>query len=235
MLATTTTPTTPSMDTPTTSSNPPRGALIVIEGVDRSGKTTQCQKLIESLHSHSHPCKLVKFPNRTTPTGLLIHSYLQSTTHMDDRTIHQLFAVNRSEAMQTLQQDLEKGLTVVVDRYAYSGVAYTAAKENPLLPLEWCKAQDSGILKPDLVLFLDVPPEDARGREAYGEERYEKLEFQQRVRRVFLEDMRGEGCVWEVLDARQSIEALAEQVLSHAQKAIARSRTEPLGTLWPLS
>lgn len=46
------------------SSNTQRGHLIVVEGLDRSGKTTQCQKLCESIQAHGHQVKYVKFPGK---------------------------------------------------------------------------------------------------------------------------------------------------------------------------
>ncbi len=77
---------------------------------------------------------------------------------------------------------LNEGVNIVMDRYAYSGVAYSAAKG---LDLDWCKAPDHGLPEPDIVLFVDLPPEVAAARAGYGEERYEPLEFQVKVRKMF--------------------------------------------------
>lgn len=77
-----------------------------------------------------------------------------------------------------MEEKLSKGITLILDRYAYSGVAYSSAKG---LDLDWCKAPDHGLLKPDLVLFLDVPVEGSAQRDGYGEERYEQLELQKKV------------------------------------------------------
>ena len=62
---------------------------------------------------------------------------------------------------------------------AFSGIAYTGAKG---LDLDWCAAPDAGLPAPDLVLYLEVPVEVAEQRGEYGEERYEKREFQAKVR-----------------------------------------------------
>ena len=83
---------------------------------------------------------------------------------------------------KSIQMALDSGTWVVVDRYAYSGVAFSAAKG---LDLNWCKAPDAGLPKPDLVFFLDVAPELASSRKDYGSERYEKVEFQKKVYSVF--------------------------------------------------
>jgi dTMP kinase len=92
-----------------------RGAFIVIEGLDRSGKTTQTQRLSEYLGKTSK-VKLIKFPgnysnrvvrrmasdviflDRTTPIGKMIHAYLCSQAELDDRAIHLLFSANRWES-----------------------------------------------------------------------------------------------------------------------------------------
>ncbi|KAJ3055139.1 hypothetical protein HK097_011376 [Rhizophlyctis rosea] len=88
-----------------------------------------------------------------------------------------------------MKQILESGTTLVVDRYAYSGAAYSAAKG---LDLDWCKSPDVGLLIPDLVIYLDLVPSEAATRGDYGAERYEKVEFQEKVRNTFkkLEDNR---------------------------------------------
>ena len=86
-----------------------RGAFIVLEGLDRSGKTTQTAKLVEKIESLGKPCKLIKFPglslpcarlnaDRTTTIGKMIDSYLRSAEDLDDRVIHLLFSANRWEA-----------------------------------------------------------------------------------------------------------------------------------------
>lgn len=77
-----------------------------------------------------------------------------------------------------LLRKLAAGTTLVVDRYAYSGVAFTAAKGAPGLDRAWCQAPDVGLPAPDAVFFLDLSVEAAAARGGYGEERYEKAEFQ---------------------------------------------------------
>lgn len=87
-------------------------------------------------------------------------------------------------ARKAIEAQLKAGTTLIVDRYAYSGVAFSSAKG---LDLEWCKNPDRGLLQPDLVLFLDLPIEEAQKRGGFGDERYETLELQTKVRSKFLE------------------------------------------------
>jgi dTMP kinase len=180
------------MPSPSSSFKPTtkRGAFVLLEGIDRCGKTTQCTKLVERLLSIGITATLMRFPDRTTSTGMIINNYLtQSQNQLDDHAIHLLFSANRWESASTLVQHLQNGTTVVCDRYVYSGVAFSASKikavsslssevdtntnmnstteEIPLLDLEWCKAPDRGLPAPDCVLFLDVSPDVAEQRGGY--------------------------------------------------------------------
>ena len=105
-----------------------RGALIVFEGCDRVGKTTQIQKLADSL-CKDRPVKVFKFPDRSTLIGKLIDEFLQKKKTLDDHVVHLLFSANRWECIEEIKKQVEAGTTVLVDRYAYSGVAYSSAKE----------------------------------------------------------------------------------------------------------
>jgi dTMP kinase len=70
-----------------------RGAFIVVEGLDRAGKSTQVAGLAKALNARS-----IKFPDRTTPIGKMIDNYLAQKSDMEDRAIHLLFSANRWEA-----------------------------------------------------------------------------------------------------------------------------------------
>ncbi|XP_066182211.1 thymidylate kinase isoform X4 [Sylvia atricapilla] len=105
-----------------------RGALIALEGVDRAGKSTQGRRLVEALREAGHRADLLRFPDRTTEIGQLISSYLGREKNLEDHTIHLLFSANRWEHVPMMKEKLHQGITVVVDRYAFSGVAFTSAK-----------------------------------------------------------------------------------------------------------
>ena len=107
-----------------------RGAFILFEGVDRCGKTTQCKRLTASLTETLGAGKVefMRFPDRTTSIGATINAYLTNAAELDDRAIHLLFAANRWEAATRIRSLIADGVTVVCDRYSYSGVAFTSAK-----------------------------------------------------------------------------------------------------------
>lgn len=159
-----------------------RGKFIVLEGIDRSGKSTQARLLAQSLKTARIPCLYIAFPVRDTAVGRLLDAYLRRENELDPRVAHLLFSANRWEMAQNIELALAEGKHVIADRYAYSGIAYSVANG---LPSSWCIAPDVGLPLPDAVLYLDLSADIAAKRGAYGEERYEKMEFQLRVKKVY--------------------------------------------------
>ncbi|KAI9227591.1 MAG: deoxythymidylate kinase-like protein [Piptocephalis tieghemiana] len=242
---------------------PKRGLFILLEGCDRTGKTTQVQLLQEALTNLGHPVVSRRFPggrtsdspkslstlfrpltltcpspysiDRSTTVGKAIDEYLSSALTLDDRAIHLLFSANRWEAMQELQKTLMEGTHVIVDRYSASGIAYSVAKG---LPLDWCRDPDRGLLRPDLVLLLDQPIAIAAAREGWGKERYEKVEFQEQVRSCFHHLLRQEKNDWKVIDASQELLKVHANLLEYVQQIIEdpEVRSHPLSfDLWQRS
>ncbi|GAV55553.1 hypothetical protein ZYGR_0AV01850 [Zygosaccharomyces rouxii] len=161
-----------------------RGLLILVEGLDRTGKSTQVSILLDKLKPNA---ELVKFPERTTPIGQLINKYLTDQSfQLPDQSIHLLFSANRWELFQSLQDTLLSGKHVIMDRYVYSGLAYSLAKDIDGMDLDWCLQPDKGLIKPDLLFFLSNGDSvDTASREGFGQERYESLAFQDKVRDQF--------------------------------------------------
>ena len=185
-----------------------RGALIVVEGLDRAGKSTQVDRLVQTLHA-----RLVKFPDRTTQIGGMINAYLTNASDIPDEAIHLLFSANRWEVIDPIMQTLATGQSVVCDRYAFSGIAYSRAKG---LDLTWCLSPDVGIPMPDVTIFLDLDEATAASRSAYGDERYEKQAFQRVVRETFLDVehlVQQSGGAWVRLDASGTPDEVYAEVL----------------------
>ncbi|KAL2413199.1 Thymidylate kinase [Exophiala dermatitidis] len=214
----------------------PRGLLVVIEGLDRSGKSSQCQHLFDSLRLQGKKARYVKFPDRTTPTGQMINSYLTGQAQQDDHSIHLLFSANRWEAIRSIHDDLLAGVTVIVDRYSFSGAVYSAAKENPDLTLDWAWNPEIGLLKPDVLFFLDISAADAAKRGGYGAEKYETEKMQARVRTLFKELFaRLENVPVRIINAGQPLEAVANDIAAGiADIAQSEVSSKQLGKLGPL-
>jgi len=122
---------------------------------------------------------------------------------------------------------INKGITLIVDRYVYSGIAFSAAKEG--MSIEWCKQAETGLPKPDAVFFLSMSPDALSQRGGFGNERYELTEMQTKVRDNF---MKLEDDTWQVIDADQEVDVLHQDILSRALSVIQNSKTKSLGHLW---
>ncbi|XP_050246846.1 thymidylate kinase-like [Quercus robur] len=105
-----------------------RGASVVLEGLDCSGKTSQSSRLLSYLEGLGHSAELWRFPDRSTDVGQMISSYLSNKSQLDDHMIHLLFSANRWEKRSLMETKLKTGTTLIVDRYSYSEVAFSSAK-----------------------------------------------------------------------------------------------------------
>lgn len=160
-----------------------RGAFIVLEGLDRVGKSTLAKKLVEHLDRIRKPVSHCRFPDRETPIGKVINELLtdkDNTKRIDDHALHLLFSANRWEYNRRIRNAMLKGTTVISDRYSYSGIAYSSAKRG--LSIEWCREPERGLPKPDLVIYLELPMEAQCRRSGFGDEKFETKEMQERVR-----------------------------------------------------
>ena len=191
----------------------------------------------------------MNFPDRSTECGALINSYLTNSQEFNGETIHLLFTLNRWEARKNMEDLLKDGVTLVVDRYAYSGVAFSAAKG---LDTEWCKAPEKGLIKPDLVLLLKLSAAAIAQRGGFGTERwalclqtsqpnsfdamvpshfsYEIPELQQKVMKMF-DFLKDEG-YWTEINADKTPDDLHTELLAHVQRIVADASGKELGSLW---
>ncbi|KAL3478410.1 P-loop containing nucleoside triphosphate hydrolase protein [Aspergillus californicus] len=211
-----------------------RGALIVVEGLDRAGKSSQCEYLRNFLQESGHAVRYIRFPDRTTSTGMLIDSYLRGQSQSEDHAIHLLFSTNRWECAHSIETDIANGINVIIDRYSYSGAVYSAAKGNPSLSLEWAWAPEIGLPQPDLCLFLRISPEEAAKRGGFGAERYENETMQTRVRGLFetVFDRQRQGNIQKV-DAGRSFEEVSQDLSKIVNECI--TQMDPASSLGKLA
>ena len=108
------------------------------------------------LNSIGIKSQAINFPDRSTAIGEIFNLYLNESKELEDHAVHLLFTANRWEVVPKMIDLLQSGITLIVDRYVYSGMAYTLAKGG--LKLEWCKLVEAGLPKPDLVLYFQLSP-----------------------------------------------------------------------------
>ncbi len=143
--------------------------LVVIEGLDGAGKSTQVKMLKDYLETVSKCLDYIHFPRYDAPVyGDLITRFLKggfgSIENVHPQLVALIFAEDRHGAGPGMRKTLEQGGTVLLDRYVYSNIAYQCAKlsseaEKESLR-EWIfntEYKEFSLPKPDLNIFLDVP------------------------------------------------------------------------------
>lgn len=144
--------------------------------------------------------------------------------------IHLLFSANRWEASSQIRDDISQGTTVVIDRYYYSGIVYSAAKGCADLSLDWARQPEIGLPKPDICIFLDISPEKASQRGGFGVERYETDSMQKRVRQLFHEMLKSQDEVeMRLVDAGQNMEKVTEDIMNLVDGLLKNRLDAPLG------
>ena len=148
--------------------------LIVIEGLDGSGKATQAKRLAARLEDRGLRVREVSFPDYDSPSSALVRMYLAGEfgdrpTDVNAYAASTFYAVDRYASFQKdWRQAYEQGV-VIADRYATSNAVHQCSKLEPeqwdafldwLFDFEYCKL---GIPKPDLVVYLRVDPDISQG------------------------------------------------------------------------
>lgn len=145
------------------------GKLIVIEGTDGSGKSTQFKLLSQRLEQENHPFKRLVFPRYSEESSALIRMYLggQFGTKPSDVNAYAASAFYAVDRFASYKQDwgqwYENGGLVISDRYTTSNAVHQASKEQGqqqadflkwLYEFEYDRLQ---LPRPDLVIYLDMP------------------------------------------------------------------------------
>lgn len=161
----------------------PRGAFIVIDGTDGSGKATQAKKLIERIQQSGKTVELMDFPRYGNPSAFFVEKYLRgeygSLAEIDAYRASLFFALDRYDASHHIRKQMEDGAIIVSNRYVSANKGHQMAKiQDPVQRqafLDWLnhlEYDQLGIPKPDHTIFLHVPSEigyelvakkDARG------------------------------------------------------------------------
>jgi len=163
-----------------------RGAFIVFEGIDGSGKSTHIGLLCRELKEQGHDVLETSEPSRGR-IGKFIRDYVERRGRrlpIEVETL--LFAADRFEHLKkTIDPALEEGRIVISDRYVHSSLAYQGAEG---VSLEWVKEVNSFARKPDLCILLDIGPETGLGRMRRRRRTvFEVYTFQQKVRNIYLQ------------------------------------------------
>ena len=187
---------------------PPKGAFIVLEGGDGSGKTTQARSLQSVLRHEGYKAHSTAEPSRST-VGRLIRRRILHGKKTSPEVEALLFAADRFLHLESeILPALADGKIVVCDRYMYASFAYQGAQG---VNADWLREINRFAVKPDLALYLDVPAETGMSRIRRKKSVLEKLELQRRVRDEYLRLVQAGELT--LVDSTQPITKVSENIL----------------------
>jgi dTMP kinase len=205
-----------------------RGHLIVLEGIDGSGTTTQAALLKKAFVEQGLPVHMTAEPSKG-PVGCLIRQALsgrlvvrgrRSTRAPDWSTMALLFAADRQDHIASeIGPNLIDGVNIICDRYIYSSIVYQSVSTEKKEAAEWINTVNRYAQQPDLVLYLKVDPKEARRRREerdYQMEIYDDPEFQEQLVKSYdTLPERLENVSMITVDANRSVEEVAAECWGH--------------------
>jgi dTMP kinase len=199
----------------------PAGMLVVLEGIDGAGTTSQARLLTAALEACGIRSHLTREPS-DGPIGRLLREILAGRHAPTDATTHALlFAADRADHIQReVDPALAAGAVVVSDRWFHSSLAYQGAGEDRA----WIAELNRRARRPDLTLFLEVNPEVAarrRAASARAEELFDAIEMQRVVAAGYRQVMTELGATdrIEILDGERAMDEVAADCLTRVLAA----------------
>jgi dTMP kinase len=187
---------------------PPKGAFIVLEGGDGSGKTTQARSLHSALRHMGYRVHSTAEPSRSI-VGRLIRRRVLHGKKTSPEVEALLFAADRFLHLESeMLPALAGGKVVICDRYMYASFAYQGAQG---VNADWLREINRFAVKPDLALYLDVPAETGMSRIRRRKTVLEKLELQRRVRNEYLRLVQAGELA--LVDSSRPIKSVSQSIL----------------------
>lgn len=205
------------------------GLLVAFEGADGVGKTTQAHLCADALNARGTAALFLYEPTRESEWGLRLRELMKSGrgTPLEE---FELFKKDRAYDVETnILPALAAGKVVCIDRYYLSSMAYQGALGVAELSPERIRRENEAFApEPDLLLYFDMPLEDALRRitanrgEALNT--FEQADYQQRVRNVYAQSVISNFKNAAIIDASGTPEEVAQAVMVQVQKIMAERR-----------
>ncbi len=193
-----------------------RAPFISLDGLDGTGKSTQCRLLADWLRGKGYQVVECADPGGTAIGDVLRDLLLDRRREMALPCEALLFMASRAQlTAEVIRPALQTGQTVVADRYLLANVVYQGHAGGLDPEQLWDIGRlATGGLEPDLTIVLDLPPEQAQVRRTGVPDRMESKadEFHRRVRKGFLAEARRRPERIRVVDAGRAIEAIHEEI-----------------------
>ena len=192
------------------------GKIIVLEGIDKSGKTTQSKLLVDYVSSMtSLKAVQMNFPNYSTFSGIEIHRHLKGQTLYNPHALHVLFTLNRYEEKPVIERLLDEGTIIVMNRYYQSNIIYGLA--DGITRHEWLESLDGEMPQANLIIILDISVEESMSRNLNPDVNEQDKNYLRKVRSYFIRYADAYG--WKIVDANnKSKEDIHSEVIKIAER-----------------
>jgi dTMP kinase len=193
------------------------GKIIVLEGIDKSGKTTQSKLLVDYICSTtSFKAVQLNFPNYNTFSGIEIHRHLKGQTLYNPHALHVLFTLNRYEEKQAIERLLDEGSVIVMNRYYQSNIMYGLA--DGITNHEWLESLDGEMPQANLIIILDISVEESMSRNPNPDVNEQDKNYLRKVRSYFIKYADTYG--WKIVVAsNKSKEDIHREVIKIAEQS----------------
>ena len=192
-----------------------RGKIIVIEGTDKAGKTSQSRMLAETLKASGKVCVILDFPDYTTPIGMEIKAFLEGKRDYLSEVKHLLFSANRWEKKKEIESMLENGTIIVMNRYWQSNLVYGAANG---MDTNWLLRLDKGLPKEDIVLVILVNPSISANRAVIQDLFESDSQLAAKAHKNYLKFAKQYR--WKVVDGSKSKEQVHQELTKMIRKEL---------------
>jgi dTMP kinase len=194
-----------------------KGRFIVFEGLDGSGQSTQAGKLVNFLREKGIKTHLTKEPTNNLIGGL-IRGQLQGDWKSSQECLQLLFAADRAHHLEReVVPYLEKGVTVVSDRYFFSSIAFGSLEIDDW---DWLKTINKRFIKPDIVFYLKTSPKTCIKRISENRFSFELFEKEKKlniIEKTYNRILK-EYDFFEAIDGEKSIEDIAHEIKKSINK-----------------
>ena len=192
------------------------GRIIVLEGIDKAGKGTQCKLLQNDIMKAGFNCKIIDFPDYSTPIGKEIRLFLDGRRSYSSEVQHMLLSVNRWEKKEEIEKMLQNGTIIIMDRYYQSNIVYGLSNG---LDLNWLINLDKGLPKEDIVIILEIDPATSYKRVNRNRDLFEKnLEFLSNVKQNY--QKLSQVYNWKIVNGEETVDKIHMKTSSLVKKKL---------------